>query len=208
MKYDCIIVDTQLSNLHSVENVCRKFDISYTTTNETKDLLSAKSIILPGVGSFKNAMKNLESLDLRNRIKDFTLEDRPILGICLGMQLLMESSEEFGYTDGLGIIKGEVKKFSNKIVPSIPHVGWNKVFHQYGDKRFLGKSFQEDYFYFVHSFYVEPKDDLSFSCSTSFGEQNFCSSLGKNKIFATQFHPEKSGESGLGLCKNFFNLIK
>ena len=142
MKYDCIIVDTKLSNLHSVENVCRKFNISYTTTNETKDLLSAKSIILPGVGSFKNGMKNLEALDLKSPIMDFSLTDRPMLGICLGMQLLMESSEEFGYTDGLGIIKGEVKKLSSKKVPSIPHVGWNKVSHQYGDSSFFGKNFK------------------------------------------------------------------
>ncbi len=208
MKYDCIIIDTQLSNLHSVENVCRKFNISYTTTNETKDLQCAKSIILPGVGSFKNAMKNLEALDLKDRIIDFSLSDKPILGICLGMQLLMESSEEFGYTDGLGIIKGKVKKLSNKKVPSIPHVGWNKVTHQFGDKSFFGNTFNADYFYFVHSLFVDPQDDLSFSCSTSFGEQSFCSSFGKDKIFATQFHPEKSGESGLSLCINFFNLIK
>lgn len=208
MKFDCIIVDTQLSNLHSVENVCKKFNISFTTTNETKDLLSAKSIILPGVGSFNNAMKNLDALDLKKRILDFSLADRPILGICLGMQLLMQSSEEFGYTDGLGIVKGEVKRLSRKKVPSVPHVGWNKVVHQYGDNAFFGRSFKEDYFYFVHSYFVDPQDDLSFSCSTKFGDQTFCSSMGKNKIFATQFHPEKSGESGLSLCINFFNLIK
>ena len=120
MIYDCIIVDTQLSNLHSVENVCRRLNIKYITTNDTKDLMSAKSMILPGVGAFSNAMNNLEKLDLKERVSDFCLTGRPVLGICLGMQLLMEASEEFGYTDGLGVIKGEVKKLNPKKCHQFP----------------------------------------------------------------------------------------
>lgn len=208
MIYDCIIVDTQLSNLHSVENVCRRLNIKYITTNDTKDLMSAKSMILPGVGAFSNAMNNLEKLDLKERVSDFCLTGRPVLGICLGMQLLMEASEEFGYTDGLGVIKGEVKKLNPKKVPSIPHVGWNKVIRNEGSSPLYGDRFKEDYFYFVHSFFVDPHEKLSLVCETQFGEKTFCSSFGKESIFATQFHPEKSGKNGIDLCSNFFNLIK
>ena len=208
MNLDTIIIDTQLSNLHSVINLCKKFQISYATSNEVKDLKNAKSIILPGVGSYKEAMKNLQKLDMISRIKDFCHSGNPVLGICLGMQLLMEESDEFGLTKGLGIIEGNVSKLDSNKVPSIPHVGWNKVFLKNGTTPFLGTDFKEDYFYFVHSFFVSPLSSLDFICETNFGEQTFCSSFGKGNIIATQFHPEKSGACGLALCTNFFNQIK
>jgi len=208
MNLDTIIIDTQLSNLHSVINLCKKFGVSYSTSNEVKNLEKAKSIILPGVGSYKEAMMNLEKLDMISRIKDFCDSGNPILGICLGMQLLMEDSDEFGYTKGLGIIEGSVSKLDFKKVPRIPHVGWNKVYIKSGSTPFFGKDFKEEYFYFVHSFFVSPTSSLDFICETKFGKQTFCSSFGKGNIIATQFHPEKSGTSGLALCTNFFNLIK
>ena len=208
MNLDTIIIDTQLSNLHSVINLCKKFGVSYTTSNEVKDLEKAKSIILPGVGSYKEAMMNLQKLDMIPRIKDFCDSGNPILGICLGMQLLLEDSDEFGYTKGLGVIEGNVSKLDSNKVPTIPHVGWNKVFLKNGSTPFLGKEFKEEYFYFVHSFFVSPSSSLDFVCETKFGEQTFCSSFGKGNIMATQFHPEKSGASGLRLCTNFFNLIR
>ena len=169
-------------------------------TNDHETIRQSKAILLPGVGSFRQGMDNLKK---RNLIEVLTNEvvfkQKPFLGICLGMQLIMEKGSEPTECDGLGWIKGSVNKFNNLNL-TIPHMGWNNV--EVLNNKYFNNLQQKD-FYFVHSYHVSP-ENLSDISSTVFYGKNIVSSITKNNIFATQFHPEKSQKDGLQLLQNFF----
>ncbi len=208
MSFDTIVIDTGLSNIKNILNVCKVLNINFDTTQNINNFKNTKSIILPGVGSFIEGMRRLKKLDLDGKIIDFANSKRPILGICLGMQLLMNESEEFGYTKGLSLIDGKVEKFNKNKVPNIPHIGWNKVdFVNNANKILFYKNTNSSFFYFIHSFYVNLNKNYSYSTQTKFGDTLFCSSLKVDNIFVTQFHPEKSGSNGIRVIDNFFKEI-
>ena len=213
MNFDTAIINFNSSNLHSVKSACNYVGIKSIITNRRKDIINSKSIIIPGVGAFNKAIDKIKSLDLDKVIKEFADSNKPIFGICLGMQLLFEYSEEFNKSFGLGILKGKVKKINNfkkeKINFPVPHIGWNKIEKNNEWKGTIledNKNFE--YMYFVHSFHVIPSDRNIILAKTKYGEANICSVIRSNNIYATQFHPEKSGEQGLKIYKNFKKIIK
>lgn len=191
------IIDYNSGNIASVCNALKKLDISYKISSNLREIVDAEKIIFPGVGNAKQAMKELGKRELTDAIKFFK---KPFLGICLGMQLLFDFSQE-GNTKCLGIIKGEVKRFPNTV--KIPHIGWNKIRFKISDLRF--QIVNKSYFYFVHSYYCEPADTKLVIGETEY-EINFCSAVKKNNFYGVQFHPEKSGEKGLELLNNFYRL--
>ena len=200
---DVAIIDYGVSNLHSVKEACLKVGLSVTVTSESERILESKVAILPGVGAFGEAMNQLEKFKLDQCIVEFVKTGKPFIGICLGLQLLFEKSDEFGSNKGLGLIKGSVKKFKFNFIEGtkypVPKVGWNKIkkCSQSWEKTFLGNNNEEDFMYFVHSYYVDPKDKDIILSKTKYGNQSYCSSIQFNNIFATQFHPEKSGDVGM-----------
>lgn len=207
-----IILDYGISNLHSIFAACNKNDINCKVSSKINDLDSSSAIILPGVGSFPKAISNLKKLDLIHPLKKQIENGKPILGICLGMQLLLDFSEEFEVTKGLSIISGKVKKFNKKNIQyqSIPHIGWNKIFKNKDieKKSILRNTNNNEFMYFVHSYFVLPDDEKNVMSYTKYGNFKFCSSLCQNNIFATQFHPEKSGKNGLKIIKEFKKIFK
>ncbi len=198
------IIDYKISNMFSIKNALDKLGFSNQITSDQEVLLNSDAAILPGVGSFPEAMKQLKKLNLDNPIKDFIKSKRKFMGICLGLQLLFTRSEEFENTNGLNIIRGEVKKLkleNKKLI--IPHLGWNKTMFINNKINIKNKFLKDNHFYFVHSFYVDPEDKSIISSITKYGEINFCSSILNDNIFACQFHPEKSREQGLSLFDFF-----
>ena len=204
---DVAIIDYKMSNLHSVQAACIKVGLTSVITSDSSQILSAKIAILPGVGAFGEAMSHLVESKLDECIYSFIDSGKPFIGICLGLQLLFDSSKEFGDYKGLGIIRGTVKKFqfskNESIKYPVPQIGWNKIV-QNGvewDQTLLEKNKDNDFMYFVHSYYVEPKDDSIILSKTTYGNTEYCSSIKYKNIFATQFHPEKSSEVGLNIYK-------
>jgi len=197
------IINYKMGNLGSIQNMLKKIGEKSIITNDLAVIEKAKKIILPGVGSFDRAMKNLEDLDLIPILNKKILEEKtPVLGICLGMQLLAGFSEE-GNVSGLGYIKGKVKKFnfSNKANLKIPHMGWNTINFAKEHKLLSGLS-EEPRFYFVHSFYFECQNKEDVLSVTNYGG-SFVSSVARDNIMGTQFHPEKSHRFGMQLLNNF-----
>lgn len=205
------IVNYGMGNLRSVQKALELLGEQAAFTKDPKEVANAEKLILPGVGAFGAAMRNLEKLDLVQPIRDFALSGKPFLGICLGMQLLLEESEEQGLFKGLGIVPGRVVRFfhSHKYDDSIaglkvPHMGWNTISIKNSNCPLLAGIPDGASFYFVHSFYPAPPEDW-ISAATFYGEE-FCSVIWKDNVFATQFHPEKSGAVGLRLLRNFSNI--
>lgn len=210
--YEIAIIDYGINNLFSVK---RAFDILGTKSVITSDLdviASSKSVILPGVGAFPYAMSNLKKLNLDKSIYQFVRSGKPIMGICLGMQLLMESSVEFEKVDGLGLIKGTTCKFKYQKIDNesypIPQIGWNKIHKgtNHWENTILNKNSNEDFMYFVHSYYVIPSENISLA-DTIYGDIHYCSAFQKENIIGVQFHPEKSGMIGLNIFKSFIEMI-
>jgi imidazole glycerol-phosphate synthase subunit HisH len=200
---DVAIIDYQMSNLHSVQAACDKVGLSSTITIDAEQILSARAAILPGVGAFGKAMIHLTESGLDKSITRFVETGKPFIGICLGLQLLFERSEEFGNHQGLGLIKGAVRKFCfNNAVGTkypVPQVGWNRV-QQNGSSwkdSLLCENQSGDFMYFVHSYYVQPDEENVVLARTTYGDQQYCSAIQKENLFATQFHPEKSGGVGM-----------
>ena len=204
---DVAIIDYKMSNLHSVQAACRKVGLPSIITSDTSQILDAKIAILPGVGAFGEAMNHLAELKLDDCIYRFIESGKPFIGICLGLQLLFDNSEEFGNHSGLGLIKGAVKKFQFSIDEDtkypVPQIGWNKIRCNGAawNKTLLFENRDEDFMYFVHSYYVVPEDKQLTLSTTTYGKQKYCSAIRYKNIFASQFHPEKSGETGLKLYK-------
>jgi glutamine amidotransferase len=205
------VIDYNMSNMFSIENALKTLDLKPKITSDYETILSCDGAVLPGVGSFPEAMKNLKKLNLDNAIIDFIESGKPFLGICLGFQLLFDKSDEILDTNGLGIISGEVKSFSNlDNGMRVPHVGWNLVtkknslkIEAFNDP--LNNIGNDEYFYFVHSNFVQPIDNSYAYTLTQYEGFDFCSSIMKDNIFACQFHPEKSGKQGMQILNNIFN---
>ncbi len=209
-----VIVDYGLGNLFSVLKACEYAGIKARISSDKKDIETSDALILPGVGAFGEAMNNLKKLDLVSILQDYANSDKQIMCVCLGMQLLMTESEEFGTQKGLNIIEGTCKKFQTKTADHklrVPQIQWNTIYPP------EGTSFNEDtllsgvkpneFMYFVHSFYVEPADKKVVLSLTNFEGIIYCSSLDRENIHAFQFHPEKSGNQGLKIYQNFRNVL-
>lgn len=201
------IVDFGLGNLFSVKQACDHVGIQAEITTSPDDILSADAAILPGVGAFAEAMNNLVSGGLDVALKAFVSSGKPLMGICLGLQLLFEGSEEFGEIKGLGLIKGKVKRIPGEAFDlRVPQIGWNPILkaEQKWEDSPLKDIEEESFMYFVHSYYVAPESPDVVLCETDYNGFRFCSGVKTNKnIFAVQFHPEKSASTGLRIYKNW-----
>jgi imidazole glycerol-phosphate synthase subunit HisH len=206
------IIDYQLGNLFSVQQACLYLGYDAYITSDPKSIINADYAILPGVGAFADSMINMEKLDLIEPIKDFVASGKPFMGICLGLQLLLTESEEFGNSKGLNLIEGVVKRFSNKdtegAVLKVPQIAWNQIYEPRKDAWVdtpLSICKEGDYMYFVHSFYAQPTSSDVILSTTNYGGYDYCSSVIKDNIFACQFHPEKSGQYGVKIYENWVN---
>jgi glutamine amidotransferase len=201
------IIDYGMGNLRSVQKAFEKFCSNVVVSSSAKDILKADKIVLPGVGAFKTAMDELKKRGLIQPIKASIKEGKPFLGICLGLQLLFSESEEGKKIKGLDIIEGKVKRFKEKDGLKIPHMGWNIVKSKVKSQKskILNGIEKNSYMYFVHSYYVAPKDKSVILCETDYGG-NFASGVHKDNIWGLQFHPEKSQSIGLKIVENFVNL--
>jgi glutamine amidotransferase len=176
-----------------------------TISDQPEAIAAADRLILPGVGAFGDAMRELNSRHLVEPIIEFIRRGRPFLGICLGLQLLFETGEEGGVHAGLGVIPGRVRRFELPPQYKVPHMGWNRVSARQTDGQLLEGLPENPYFYFVHSYYVQPQDESFTWLSCDYGGE-FCAAVARENLFATQFHPEKSQSHGLKLLENFSKL--
>lgn len=200
-----------MGNLRSVQKGFEAVGAEAIVTSDSKKILSANSVVLPGVGAFKECMVNLEKLDLIDTVHKSAKSGKPFLGICLGLQLLFDEAEEFGRVDGLGILPGKVVRFKENLSDpesgeslKIPHMGWNTVRVTPGNPLFASVD-EGSHFYFVHSYHVVPQDPAIIATTTNYGI-DFTSGVHHENIHAFQFHPEKSQRLGLTILKNFSNL--
>lgn len=204
MKKKVGIIDYNMGNLFSVIQACKIVGLEVEIINSPEELKKFDALILPGVGSFNKAMENINKLNLFDEIINFS-NSNPIMGICLGFQLLFNSSVEFGKTKGLGIIDGQIQKFDKNKIKRIPHMGWNTLSNiKNGDHPL--KDIENKEVYFVHSYYANPEDDNIVLSKTQYCDFEFCSAIQNENIFGTQFHPEKSGKVGLTIYKNWAEL--
>ncbi|HOE17564.1 MAG TPA: imidazole glycerol phosphate synthase subunit HisH [Syntrophorhabdaceae bacterium] len=195
------IVDYGMGNLKSVANVFKRLGADVAITREKEVILSSGAIVLPGVGAFGKCIENLEKLGLLAFLRKTILDGKPYLGICLGMQVLFENSEEAPGVKGMGIIRGGVPRFRGRI--KVPHMGWNSI-EVVKEAPVLKEIATGEHFYFVHSYYCLPEEDVT-ATRTEYGG-GFASSIAKDNIFACQFHPEKSQRAGQALLKNFISI--
>jgi glutamine amidotransferase len=207
------VVDYGMGNLFSIKNACSFVGLNSIFTNKEQEILNADAVILPGVGAFGKAMGRLNNLGLVEVLKKAADSGKPFLGICLGLQLLMSTSEEFGKHAGLNIFEGDTLRFSNGSARNrlkVPHVGWSQI-HENKDRSWerslLNGLHNGDYLYFVHSYYVVPKQKEIVLSTSMYGDYVFTSSVQRDNIFACQFHPERSCEEGLLIYKNFARAI-
>ena len=200
------IVDYNMGNLRSVYNAFEKIGKKVSIVKDASKLKEYEKIILPGVGAFSDAMTSLEESGMKEAVLEFAKSQKPLLGICLGMQLLFDKSYEFGETEGLGLISGEVVEFDKSKFQTrlkVPHMGWNEIFIQKNSPLLNGID-NETYLYFVHSFHATCADEFIVA-KTTYG-YDFPSVVQKENIFGFQPHPEKSHENGLKILKNFIQL--
>lgn len=193
------IIDYGMGNLRSVQKAFSFAGCSAVLTSSKHDIKQASGIVLPGVGAFDDASLELEKRGLVGAVLDSITADKPFLGICLGMHLLFDSSEE-GKQKGFSVFKGKVKRLPE--IVKIPHMGWNTLNITQPDNKFIKGIDSASWLYFVHSYYVEPSDN-AIKCSTTNYGIEFVSSISRNNLFACQFHPEKSGNEGLKIIRNF-----
>lgn len=191
-----VIVDYDAGNVKSIGNILDYLGEDFLISSNVDDLKNAKRIIFPGQGHFRQAVENLDRKNLIEPIKSVIAEGKPFLGICLGLQILFEKSEEAPNFEGLSILKGEVKKFTQG---KVPQIGWNKIATT-NNNDFL----QDDFYYFVNSYYVAPENEEIVSSRTNY-HIDFCSSVQKDNLTAVQFHPEKSAQSGINFFKSWIS---
>jgi glutamine amidotransferase len=196
------IIDYGSGNLRSISNGISKIGYESVITNDPEKIANAEFLVLPGVGAYGTALKNINPY--KKIIIEHITNDKPFLGVCLGLQILLSNSEEKPNIKGLDIFKGNVKKFTN--VEKIPHMGWNQL-KVANDNCPILKGVDKQFFYFVHSYYTNPDDNSIVAGTANYGT-DFTAVLHENNLFATQFHPEKSGIHGLKLLKNFVSLKK
>ena len=216
--FNVAIIDYGMCNLFSVRHACQHVGLNPVITSEAAEVLRAEAVILPGVGAFGEAMQNLGSLNLIDPIKETIARGKPFMGVCLGLQLLLSESEEFGAHQGLGIIEGKVIKFPHQAGQSpkkikVPQIGWNQIYPP-GAKQsnWLSSPLKQikphAFMYFVHSFYAIPAAPEVILSLTTYEGIEYCSSLFMNNVFACQFHPEKSGKEGIKIYQQWADIIK
>ena len=198
-----VIIDYGMGNLRSVEKAVCAVGGSAVLSGDAECVRHADRLILPGVGAFGDAMENIRRAGLDPAISEAVGAGKPLLGLCLGLQLLFSESEEFGCHRGLDFIAGKVRKFADPGL-RVPHVGWNQI-EIVRPGPILEKTPDGSYFYFVHSFFVEPDDPADVMCWTDYGHR-FCSVAGRGNVWGAQFHPEKSQDAGKQLLRNFLAL--
>ena len=198
------ILDYDAGNIKSVEKAFKILGEETILTRDFSVIEKADRAVLPGVGSFAAAMENLKKYDLDKAIKEFTLSGKPFLGICLGLQLLLEASEESPGVEGLGLLKGQVLRIPASEGLKIPHIGWNSLYFPSKGKLFEGIN-EGAFVYFVHSYYLKAADEAIVKATTEYG-CHIHASVEKDNIFACQFHPEKSSTVGLKILENFAKL--
>jgi glutamine amidotransferase len=198
---EMIVVDFDAGNLRSVERALEAVGQTARVTSDPRDVERAEALVLPGVGSAQDCMRKLSALGLVQPLRDYAASGRPFLGVCVGMQLLFDGSEEGGGVECLGIMPGTVLRFPAESGLKIPQIGWNTVAFNY-DHPLLDGIPGESYFYFVHSYYAQPADPLVTLGQAAYGV-DFAAIVARDNVVATQFHPEKSAELGLRLYRNF-----
>ena len=205
------LIDYGVGNLYSVEKALTAVGANVTVTSDAKILEQAEKIVLPGVGAFGDCMKNLEATGLIPTILEQAATGKPLLGICVGLQIMFEESEESPSVKGLGIFKGVVKKISAENL-KLPHIGWNSIkigrkdsAIKFSSPKLFANLDDKSYFYFVHSYHAVPSNASLITATTDYGE-TVTAAVELGNIFATQFHPEKSGDVGLQVLKNFVEL--
>ena len=198
------IIDYDAGNMKSVEKALQFLEAEVMVTRDKNAILAADQVILPGVGAFGEAMEKLESYGLIDVIHQVVAKGIPFLGICLGMQLLFDQSEESGGVKGLGLLRGEIVKIPSKEGLKIPHIGWNSLKFPHKSVLFDGIS-EDSYVYFVHSYYLKASDMAVVAATTTYGVE-IHAAVEHNNIYGCQFHPEKSSEIGLNILKNFVSL--
>lgn len=199
------VIDYGAGNLQSVVKAFHFIGCDILVTTDQKELKQASAAVLPGVGAFGDAMNCLKQSDFVNPVLDFIESGKPFLGICLGLQLLFEGSEETPGVNGLGVLKGKIIKIPAETGLKIPHIGWNSLVVK--ENAGLFKNLEPNpYVYFVHSYYLKAENPDVVSSTTNYGIE-IDASVQRNNLFATQFHPEKSGKTGLQMLKNFVSFV-
>jgi len=198
------IIDYGAGNIRSIEKALEHVGAVVQVTGDPTAVASAQAVVLPGVGSGGAAMARMRQRGLDDAIRQATQQGKPFLGICLGMQLLADHHAE-GEVDGLGLFRGEVRRIPHG--PKIPHMGWNQVRPLHAGLPIFASIPEDTYFYFAHSYYVEPQDQQGVAAVTDYGSP-YCSVIVTERVWGTQFHPEKSGSVGLQLLKNFVKWVK
>jgi glutamine amidotransferase len=193
------IIDYGVGNLRSVEKAFAATGCEAIVTSDERELRSAERLVLPGVGAFGACMKALSERGFDRLVHEKARKGTPLLGVCVGMQLLFDESDEFGATAGLGLLHGRVRRFENDLV--VPHVGWNRIYQKHANPLFEGIA-DGSFCYFVHSFYCEPEDETVVAGETEYGAK-YASVVAEKNICGVQFHPEKSQDVGLRMLKNF-----
>ena len=196
------MIDYGRGNLHSVINACRALGYEPSLVTKAEELDGLTHLIFPGQGAFGDCMDSLNRLGLADPLRDWIEAGKPYFGICVGFQLLFESSEECPGTAGLGVVKGHVKRFTSTGV-KIPHMGWNAVDLKKPDSPFWQELEEVPYFYFVHSYYPDGVDPEVVTVTCTYGQETFCAGIERGALLAVQYHPEKSQHEGLQLLKNF-----
>ncbi len=209
------IVDYGLGNLFSVRHSFNCLGVETIISSDPNEIRNAEALVLPGVGAFGAAMKTLNETGLTQALREFIMGGKPFLGVCLGLQLLFEKSEEFGNTDGLGIIKGTIRKFThndqNGKPVRVPQIGWNRILTPDGTSEWQESPLtglrSGEYMYFVHSYYASPNDSQDVLTETEYEGFRYCSAIQNQNVFAVQFHPEKSAKEGLKIYNNWSQKI-
>lgn len=206
------IIDYGVGNLYSLVKVFKHLGANASITENSDEILSSDAVVLPGVGAFKSGMEGLKIRGLIKTVRDYAKTGKPMLGICLGAQLMLGKGYEFGESAGLNIIKGKVVKFP-KLREKVPHIGWNEIFKTRSEKpesweeTILDSVKENSDVYFVHSYILKPDRKEDILSLAKYGNYEFCSAIRKDNIYGCQFHPEKSGKVGLKIIENFINLV-
>lgn len=200
------LIDYGAGNLFSVERALKAAGADYCLANRPEQIIRADKLILPGVGAFADGMKGLKKNRLDQALVSAVNRGVPLLGICLGMQLMMSRGQEFGTHTGLNLITGEANQLNTKA--KLPQIGWNDIKIKRPQSPLLNGINSGDYFYFVHSYVTRPENPAVVAAATIYGGDEFCSILSYNHLYGTQFHPEKSGEQGLKIYRNFVRQVR
>ena len=200
------IIDYGMGNLRSVQKGIERVGFAAEVTRDPMRIAAAGGVVLPGVGAFGACMDNLRTYGLVDTVREVIARGTPFLGICLGMQLLFEESEEFGRVRGLGVFPGRVVRFEDRPGLKVPHMGWNQIRKRQDPPHLLGVE-DGSFVYFVHSYYVVPEDPSLTATSTEHGVE-FTSAIYRDNVFATQYHPEKSQAVGLRILRNFGRVVE